>query len=473
MSLLTRFPLSLFGSSAFGSRRSNSASYATCRPTIGSRVKILDTDNTRKHFPAGIGKEFVISADVKDEEPYQISGYKIWLAESDVQLSEADDAGSGHGDHSPSKASSSSSQKGSQFYANVDANGEVVAPSLLHAAFDHSKVQPYEEDRFETVAKLSDAKRNRGVVHLMRDKKTKRDLAVKQMPNWWIRSSHSGFVAEHPGETELPWQDIGCTYFLNSVGYLPACDLHGVYRDATHTYVMQSLATEGDLFNWCQEADQQPGPDREHVVADLAVQILAGVKMLHDMSITHRDLSLENILLTKPRQSANGCSNSRYEIRIIDFSMASSTRTFQKSVRGKASYQAPELHTDEKYDAFLADCFAVGVTLYCMLMMDYPWLSTKPGGCKCFEYVETHGFRAYIAKRKIRAGSDRVGDRMSEPVKSLIEGMLCFDPSKRLTLGEKQWPDNSPRRSVWDEEWVKDFLLTEEFPQVMAGTVVV
>lgn len=25
---------------------------------------------------------------------------------------------------------------------------------------------------------------------------------------------------------------------------------------------------------------------------------------------------------------------------------------------------------------------------------DYPWLSTRPGGCKCFEYVRKHGFRA-------------------------------------------------------------------------------
>ena len=25
---------------------------------------------------------------------------------------------------------------------------------------------------------------------------------------------------------------------------------------------------------------------------------------------------------------------------------------------------------------------------------DYPWLSTRPGGCKCFEYVRKHGFRS-------------------------------------------------------------------------------
>ena len=28
------------------------------------------------------------------------------------------------------------------------------------------------------------------------------------------------------------------------------------------------------------------------------------------------------------------------------------------------------------------------------LPQDYPWLSTRPGGCKCFEYVRKHGFRA-------------------------------------------------------------------------------
>ena len=133
-------------------------------------------------------------------------------------------------------------------------------------------------------------------------------------------------------------------------------------------------------------------------------------------------------------------------------------------IRGKASYQAaehqlwgtqrtrlewawlqaPELHTDQEYDAYLTDAFSVGKVVLqirekfswrpsgtsctrrnalccavegrplsscdipgCLIThveaQDYPWLSTRPGGCKCFEYVKKHGFRA-CPRRNMRLG---------------------------------------------------------------------
>jgi len=283
----------------------------------------------------------------------------------------------------------------------------------------------------------------------MRDRRANRSVAVKQMPNWWMTTSHEAFVMEHPKETELPWQDIGCTFFLNSVGYDSACQLYDVFRGSSHTFVTMSFAPEGDLFSWSQ-VGPEAGPEREALVIPLALQVLTGVKKLHDMGIVHRDISLENILLMKSQGNSGG-----EEIKIIDFGMASSGRMFQRCVRGKSSYQAPEMHKDDEYDAFLSDTFSVGVTLYCMLLMDYPWLSTKPGGCKRFEYVEKLGFRAYIAKQRVRGSNWRISERMSEPVQQFLEGMLSFDPSSRLTLGEKDWPRLSCRKSVWDEPWIK------------------
>mmetsp|Transcript_35255 Transcript_35255/g.109811 ORF Transcript_35255/g.109811 Transcript_35255/m.109811 type:complete len:410 (-) Transcript_35255:33-1262(-) len=322
----------------------------------------------------------------------------------------------------------------------------VRTPAALHSGFDPKEVRPWEPSRFELIRKLQDATRNRGQVHLMRDVSEDRLVAVKQMPNRWIRNCHSDFVIEHPAETEMPWQDVGCVSFLNSAGYSYACSLFGVYRDDLHTYVVTSFASEGDLFSWC-EAGVAPGLEREVVVHPLARQMMEGMQQLHDFSIVHRDLSLENVLLSKLEHDS-------LRIRIIDFSMASTSRRFSNCVRGKASYQAPELHTSGEYDAFLTDAFSLGVTLYAVLLKDYPWLSTRPGGCKCFEYVRKHGFRSYLAKRKLRNSSVRVADVVSEPLKQLLEGMLAFDPADRLTLGERAWGADSGRRSVWDEPWI-------------------
>lgn len=319
------------------------------------------------------------------------------------------------------------------------------APQALHTGFNHNEVYEWEGPaRFELIRKVQDATRNRGQVHLMKDKHYNVLVAVKQMPNRWVRKCHSEFVIEHPGETEMPWQDVGCIRFLNRLGYDYACDLRGVYRDDVHTYVVTSFASEGDLFSWC-EVGIAPGREREVMVQPLARQMLEGVQKLHEFSIVHRDLSLENILMSK-------LDDESLRIRIIDFSMASTSRKFQNCVRGKASYQAPELHFDGEYDAYLSDAFSLGVTIYAVLLKDYPWLSTRPGGCKCFEYVKKHGFRSYLAKRKLRSSTMRVSQFMSEPLVQFLEGLLALDPANRLTLGESVW--NGQRRSVWDEPWV-------------------
>lgn len=321
-----------------------------------------------------------------------------------------------------------------------------LAPQALHAAYDPAEVREWEPQRFAMLGKVQDAVRNRGQVHRMLDSIDRRYVAVKKMPNDWVCSNHDDFLKQHPLETEWPWQDIGCTTFLNRVGYSYGCSLLGVYRDGEYTSIVTELASEGDLFAWCGGPGSiAPGPAREVILLPLAKQILQGVMKLHEMSLVHRDLSLENILLTSTSD------DKPLKIQVIDFGMTSTSRRFRKSVRGKASYQAPELHTEDEYDGFLSDAFAVGVTLYAALVKDYPWLSTRPGGCKCFDYASKHGFRAYVHKRKLRCGVGTVAQHMSEPVIQLLEGLLAFDPAQRTTLGESVW---TARRSVWDEPWL-------------------
>lgn len=59
------------------------------RPTVGSKVLILDTSNTQKYFPSGINQKFSIKDDAKDDEPFKLNiGQDVWLRESDVLLLE-------------------------------------------------------------------------------------------------------------------------------------------------------------------------------------------------------------------------------------------------------------------------------------------------------------------------------------------------------------------------------------------------
>lgn len=306
---------------------------------------------------------------------------------------------------------------------------------------------PWNPLRFQMVRKLEDAPRNKGRVLLMKDTAAAMLVAVKQVPTWWMLHNQSEFKSTYPFETEMPWMDVAYSAFLNQVGYHWACELLGVYRDETCTYIVSSFASHGDLFYWSSHLDLSPGMDREVAVQPLAVQMLRAVQELHDLSIAHHDLSCENILVTKVDDTL--------EIRVIDFAAASGSRV-SSGAHGKDMYVAPEVHTSLKYDAFLADTFALGVIILSALLQRYPWNSTRPGCCKSFEYVRKHGLRQYLKKRKLSGTSLVFADALSEPCIHLLDGLLAVDPQLRLTLGEIACSggDDGEHLSVWNEDWV-------------------
>merc|ERR1719335_1434432 len=59
---------------------------AGARPTVGDTVIILKTANTKEHFQECIGKEYVITTDRHNEQPYQVETRTEWLYEEDVRL---------------------------------------------------------------------------------------------------------------------------------------------------------------------------------------------------------------------------------------------------------------------------------------------------------------------------------------------------------------------------------------------------
>jgi serine/threonine protein kinase len=279
------------------------------------------------------------------------------------------------------------------------------------------------------------------------------------MPTRWIRGSPDEFDARYPGSSERPWVDVGLVRRLNKIGYPYAVKLLGVFVDSDSTYVVSSLASEGDLFAWC-DGDPKPGPEREATMYPLVSQIFTGVRWLHDLGIAHRDLSLENLLLHNDKGDLR--------IKIIDFGMSTMSRSVSEEVRGKQSYQAPEIHLTHPVDTFMTDPFSLGVVLFAMGAQDYPWSSTKRKTCELFEYVCMFGFSKFLSKRRLRkGGGESLAEVFSPSFTALLVGLLARDPGKRLTLGETCFEttdnsDNAGRTSVWDCEWIQHFLATTE-----------
>lgn len=316
-----------------------------------------------------------------------------------------------------------------------------------------SSVRPFDNRRFKMQKTLQDAIRNHGRVDLMQDGNSLEGhmVAVKRMPTRWVKQGPKEFNVQYPTASERPWYDMGLVRSLGNMGCPFVTDLIGVFRDAEETFVVMGLCTEGDLFGWC-DCEPAPGRAREALMPPITHQMFTAVRWLHELGIAHRDLSLENILLTTT-------PTGELQLKLIDFGMATLTRHVTQEVRGKQSYQAPEMHEEAEFDCFLADEFAIGVVLFAMAAQDYPWTGTAKGSCQLFEYVSMFGLKRFLEKRKLRKGNgEHLIDVFTPQLTQMLEGLLEVQPRNRATFGETTFRGQDGHRSVWDMPWTKTFI---------------
>lgn len=321
-------------------------------------------------------------------------------------------------------------------------------------------VKPWCCQGFSEQETLNLAPCNFGRVICVKDKQGIR-FAAKKMPLAWTRKNHSEFLAkDKQGSLEQPWIDIAVVKMLNRLQFPFVLHLLGVFRDENWLYVVSPLATQGDLFDWSSSCQIEVGPAREAVIKPIASQVCEAVRLLHDLGIAHRDLSLENVLVTET-------TSHKTQVKLIDFCMSTPTQMAFQKRGGKKCYQAPEIffEEDRPFDAFLFDDFAVGVLLYALATKDYPWKSTRPGECERFMYIQTDGLVKLLGKRRARCAQQKQdgnfkGQKLirvfSPSFTALLEGLLQFAPGHRFCLGEKCYRDDVSRISAWGI-WLERF----------------
>merc|ERR1712151_638000 len=303
---------------------------------------------------------------------------------------------------------------------------------------DAAQIEEWCPDAYEMVKTLQLAPRNQGRVDLMRSVHTGSFAAVKRMPNSWVTNGPKEFDRAHPDSSERPWFDISIINYLHQSGFEHVCEPWGVFSDGLNTYFVSSYTSGGELFSLLEQ-DPAPGSEREIAIRPIMNQLFSAVAWLHDLGVAHRDISLENVLLTDEGAGP--------KVKLIDFGMSTLTRS-STVASGKKSYMAPEMYSNEPFDVFATDAFALGVVLFSVCCREYPWNSTKPGACKLFEYVRKNGMQQFIERREVFGANDpqqRLAAVISKPLQTLIVGLLQMTPENRMTLGEVQ-------ASEWLEE---------------------
>ena len=102
----------------------------------------------------------------------------------------------------------------------------------------------------------------------------------------------------------------------------------------------------------------------EQKAAKIIKQTLSAIKHIHKRGICHRDLKLENIMLT-----STACSSKDPFIKVIDFGLSKYFKQddchLMVSKTGTPYYMAPEV-LQGKYDE-MCDMWSIGVVAYSML----------------------------------------------------------------------------------------------------------
>ncbi|KAI1657955.1 Pkinase-domain-containing protein [Daldinia decipiens] len=99
------------------------------------------------------------------------------------------------------------------------------------------------------------------------------------------------------------------------------------------------------------------------------LQILSGVTYLHSSGLAHRDLKLDNVVV-----SQHGI------MKIIDFGSAHVFRypfeteiVLASGVVGSDPYLAPEVYDERKYDPQAVDIWSLAIIFCCMSLRRFPW----------------------------------------------------------------------------------------------------
>ena len=104
-------------------------------------------------------------------------------------------------------------------------------------------------------------------------------------------------------------------------------------------------------------------------------QIVEFLGYLQKVKVAHKDLKLENILVT-----------AEMKIKVIDFDFAENTSSgkLSKDYGGTKVYMAPEVLANKAHDGHRADMYAAGVILFAIVVGSFPFSKADDNGYKLF-----------------------------------------------------------------------------------------
>lgn len=212
---------------------------------------------------------------------------------------------------------------------------------------------------------------------------------------------------------------------LKRVNHPNIIQLEEVFETAKKMYLIMELCKGGEL----SEVLRRKSYFKEEEAKAVMHSLTEAVVYMHDNDMVHRDLKLENVLLSEADPT------NEFNIKVTDFGLAhmkglSGCDDLMHTKCGTLYYMAPEVLSNKHEYTKMCDVWSLGVIMYTLLCGRVPFQSDS----------------ASKLEELISQGELKFGEvewiNVSSSAKDLIRAMLCVDTTRRLTA-----------RRVLDDSW--------------------
>lgn len=240
--------------------------------------------------------------------------------------------------------------------------------------------------------------------------KEKHKYAVKIMPKIDLEGGLKRNVGKDPKDTpqEREQRTIREMAIMRLLRHPNICQLKEYLTEGDKYYMFLEYVDGGQLLDYII----QHGRLKEKQARKFSRQIISALDYCHRNSIVHRDLKIENILITKSEQ-----------IKIIDFGLSNLYSPTQQldTFCGSLYFAAPELLKAKEYTGPEVDVWSFGVVLYVLVCGKVPFDDTN----------------LPALHEKIKLGQvDHFPDYLGKDCTDLLSKIFVVNPRQRITLSQ-------------------------------------
>ena len=259
-----------------------------------------------------------------------------------------------------------------------------------------------------------------GRVFMGKDKKTGKKIAIKSIEKQY----------NLPLEDQLSifWELSICKIIKHiQVSYF--VKIYHIFESLSHIYIIMEYAGE-DLEHSLNKF--WPNID---IIFDYMKQIANGILTLNKFGIIHRDLKIQNIILSFENDDINDETNyeMKEKLKLIDFGFSKILSKYEKTNDsfGTLIYISPEIINHDYYD-YKEDVWNFGIIGYFFLTQSFPFFDEKVKNCS--KSVKLRNIVKNIEEKNVHLNENLYKNPKEKILAKVVNMSLVKDINKRAMI---------------------------------------